>query len=307
MTSQSIFPLGSAPPFSRLPVFRVTLLRMVLGILITGNSSLASASVQYYRLFKSQSYQQTTNAPPSVPNLIWASVDVLSTSAADFTSAQVTTTSPLSPITLAPFAPSYAPPFFAFVRQQSYGTLSDLSTDFPNGTLYQYGVSGGTLGAQSGSLSTPATDRFASQVPYFNGTVFSQLQGMNSAAPFQFTWNGYVAAAGINAPFIYFAINRVSNGQLVFGTTGTNALTSVALPTNTLQPGTAYDVSLVYSSRIDTPNAGFSGATSEVGFDLRTDLIFTTASVPEPGTLALGIVGVAFLTFVAYVRRRRVP
>lgn len=52
-----------------------------------------------------------------------------------------------------------------------------------------------------------------------------------------------------------------------------------------LQPETTYLIALDYSARINVPNAGFNGATSTVGFDLRTDLFFTT--VPEPSSLAL--------------------
>ena len=124
-------------------------------------------------------------------------------------------------------------------------------------------------------------------MPYFTGTTFDQLQGMNPAAPFQFNSNGYAAPGGINSPLSFFGISRVSDGQLVFGALGTNTDTSLLLPANALEPETAYMASLVYSSRIATPNAGFNGATSEVAFDLRTDLQFTSGLVPEPSTSVL--------------------
>jgi hypothetical protein len=48
---------------------------------------------------------------------------------------------------------------------------------------------------------------------------------------------------------------------------------------------------LIYDNRIDTGQAGFGGAISEVGFDARTDISFNMAAVPEPSTFALLAIG----------------
>jgi hypothetical protein len=196
----------------------------------------------------------------------------------------------------------FSPTFFAF--SQSYSTLAALDADFLNSTTYQYTISGGSLGTQTASLTTPGGDLFASAVPYFTGNTYTALQTLNPAAPFTFTINGYTPAAGINNPLTFFGITRLSDGQLVFGASGDNTLSSVVVPANTFQANTLYDVDLVFSSRIDTPNAGFGTATSEVGYDLRTDLTFSTP-IPEPAALTLAAAGVAGLLGVGYCRRIR--
>lgn len=255
----------------------------------------AAAAIQYYRLFKVAWYQQTGNSQPTTPTNFSADVDIIFSNPGDFTSAQVTSASPSSPMTLGFLTPQFA------IYSTGYASSFARDTDFPNSTTYQYGISGGSLGTQTASLSTPSTNLFPSQVPYFTGTTFDQLQGMNPANPFQFNSNGYTAPGGINSPLSFFGISRVSDGQLVFGVSGTNTDTSLVLPANTLEPETAYTVGLVYSSRIATPNAGFSGATSEVAFDLRTDLAFTTGLVPEPATnLLLALGGLTLLAWKRY-------
>jgi len=240
----------------------------------------AQAEISFFRLFKTLSYEQTSNAQPSTLAIASGDATILYNDVNDFSTAQVNSTSPLSPMALTP----------SFTGAVSYGQLfatsGDLDTDFPDNTIYAFGISGGTLGTDAAALNTPATSIYASQVPYFNGTTYDQLQGMDPAAPFSFTFDGYAAPVGGNTPLIFFSITRDSDGAFIYGDSGANTLTSFLAPANTLEPNTAYTVSLIYSSRIDTPNAGFNGATAEVGYDLRTNLGFTTA-VPEPASVCL--------------------
>ena len=269
---------------------RATLLAFAVASL---NGSSLKADINFYRLFKTDAYQQTSNAQPTTPVFFTGNADIIFSNNSDFAAAQVTSASPLSPMTLSPSFPGF------FGYGQFYTPPSNLDTDFPNNTTYEYGISGGTLGTQTASLSTPAANIFASQVPFFNGTTFDQLQGMNTAGSFQFTLNGYATPVGSNVALTFLDIIRVSDGAVVYTDFGPNTQTSFVLPANTLQPGTAYIADLVYSSRIDTPNAGFNGATSEIGYDLRSDLNFSTA-VPEPASLVL-----ALFAAVALIAARR--
>lgn len=273
----------------------LTLAACVLALALL-NVSVVHADVDFYRLFKTDGYQQTSNAQPATLDFATGTVDILYSNDADFDTAQVTSASPLSPMTL-------SPSFSGIVDYgQFYATAPARDVDFPNNTTYEYGISGGTLGTQSASLTTPATDLFASQIPFFNGTTFDQLQGMDSASSFQFNYDGYDAPIGSTTPWSFFAIIRVSDGAVIYNDSGPNTQTAFVLPANTLQPGMDYIADLVYSSRVDALGAGFNGATSEVGFDLRTDLRFTTA-VPEPGTL--GLLGIGGFGLIAFGCRRR--
>jgi len=256
----------------------------------------AQAEISFFRLFKTQAYEQTSNAQPTTLAIASGEASILYNNVADFATAQVTSSSPLSPM---PLTPSGAG---TVSYSQFFATSGDLDTDFPDNTTYAFGISGGTLGTDAAALNTPVTNIYASQVPFFNGTTYDQLQGMDSTSPFSFTFDGYDAPVGGNTPLTFFSIIRDSDGAFIYGDSGPNTQTSFVVPANTLEPGTAYTVDLVYSSRIDTPNAGFNGATAEVGYDLRTDLGFSTA-VPEPASICL--LAMAGLGLVVCVRRRR--
>ncbi|HEY4312274.1 MAG TPA: PEP-CTERM sorting domain-containing protein [Pirellulales bacterium] len=244
----------------------------------------ARAQIDFYRFFKTDNYQQTSDAQPTVAESFVGNVDILFDDGLNLTPAQVSSTSPLSPMPLGLVAPGN------LRFSQLYASAAARDVDFPAGTSYDYQVTDGPVGPVDAVLNVPVKDLFAPQVPYFTGTTYDQLQGLNPTNDFTLPFNGYATPDGINTPLIFIGINRVSDGQSVYGNSGPSTSTSFTIPGNTLEPGTQYDVSLVYSARIDTARAGFGGATSEVGFDLHTDLIFTTA-VPEPATWLLAVMG----------------
>jgi hypothetical protein len=269
-------------------------------IAMTNCSSSVQAAVFSYGLSKVEDYQQTSNTQPATPTSLSGLLNVDFANATDLTAAHVTAASPLSPMTL-----SAAPGEYEFL--QSSPTLTALDTNFPASTVYQYSISGGTLGAKSASLTSPATDLFPSPVPFFNGSEFSQLQGMNSALPFDFTWNGFTPPVGVNSASILFSITNVSGDPgSSWSNSGTNTFTSDVLPGNSLLPGATYDVALTYVASIFTPNAGFGTAESDIGFFRRTDIVFTTARVPEPSSLALLLAGGAGLLVWLAKRRSRI-
>jgi hypothetical protein len=253
----------------------------------------AHAAVTYYRWFKVANYVQTSIVQPLASHY-YGDVDVIFDNPLDLTGGTVTSSSSFSPMHLNQSSPTLASYEMAFTF------LAGLDVNFPNSSSYSYNIFGGQLGNQSASLTPSPNDLFPAAVPFITGTGYEQLPGMNPAVPLPLTWSGFAPAAGINKPLIFFAITRVSDGQVQFQIQGDNTLTSALIPAHTLAPSTAYDLSLVYDNRIDTNRAGFGGATSEVAFDTRTDITFSTAAVSEPSTAALLVIGC-----VALVARRR--
>jgi len=255
----------------------------------------AHAAITFYSLFVSNGYEQTSNAQPTIPLSYSGDVSIDFNNAGDLTAANVTSPSPLSPMTLnlGTLTAGFG---------QTYASAAQRDTNFPPSAEYQFNISGGILGSQSASLSRPGTDAFAPDVPYFTGTTYDDLQGVDATTTIILPFTGYAAPLGVNDPLIFIGITRVSDGALVYGDSGPNTLTSFTVPVGTLQPNTDYDVNLVYSSRISIGQAGFGTATSQMAFDLRTDLFFTTG-VPEPSTIALA--ALASLAILSYRRRAK--
>src|SRR5262245_8007522 len=131
----------------------------------------AQADITSYNLFKNVTYQQTSNAQPTMPSGFFGGPAVIANNPADLTAAVVTYSGPLSPLNLM----NGGPGFFVFTK--SYATQAAMDTDFSGATTYQYTISGGLLGMQTASLTTPAIDLFAPQIPFV--TNYSQLQGLD--------------------------------------------------------------------------------------------------------------------------------
>jgi hypothetical protein len=272
------------------------LLGVVLGLAALLVGSPARADITFYNVFKDQSYVQTSDAQPTTPTGFQGTVNVDASSPSDLTGATVTSSSPLSPMTLTGSNGDYAYPVV-------FATKAAMDAAFPNGTTYTFTINGGTFGGQTGTLSTPATDQYAAAVPYFTNNTYTTLQGVNAASTINLTFNPYTSS--LNTPLTFIGITNVSTDQLVASVSGPNTLSSATFVANTLAPGTTYDLDIVYSNREVTAGPpGFGTSSAFYSYDLRTDLIFTTAtSVPEPSTLILGVVGLALLLGVNVVRR----
>lgn len=84
----------------------------------------------------------------------------------------------------------------------------------------------------------------------------------------------------------------------------------MTLPAGTLLPDTSYNANLIFSDRIDGPNASVTESNGNnvfvtKAFDLHNTAAFTTA-VPEPAPPALFGLGLLPLGLMAVRRRRSV-
>jgi hypothetical protein len=262
-------------------------LRLILAAAALLGESSARADIVFYDIFKNTAYTQSSNSQPTTPIEFFGSVGVTATNNSDLTGGNVTSSSPLSPMTLTGSNGNFA------FQSPGFSSKSTLDMDFPNGTTYTYNVTGGTFNGQSATLATPASDEYASTVPFFTGNTFNALQGVDPSTAINLTFNTYSTPSGVNTPLTFIGITQVSDGKLAFSTSGDNTLSSALVSPGTLLPNTKYDLDIVFSARNLTKNAGFTDATSFTAYDLRTDLIFTTgaAAVPEPSTITMiGIV-----------------
>ncbi|WP_435018387.1 hypothetical protein TA3x_000359 [Tundrisphaera sp. TA3] len=259
----------------------------------------ARASITVYNLFKTIDYRQTSIAQPTTPVRYYGAAAVDFNNPGDLTGALVSSSSPNSPFTL-----NLTGPGSAYYGTPAYATKAELDRVIPNGTAYTYRLNGGTFNGQAATLSTPASDSYTSTVPFFTGNTYAALQNVDASRSILLTFNPFTAPAGTTNASTFLKITRVADGVPVYDMSGPSSLSSASVGANTLAAGTQYNLSIVYSSRISTPGAGFGGATSLISYDLRTELTFTTAAaVPEPASIVSAAIGAVCV--LGYRSRRR--
>ncbi len=262
-------------------------------------SGTARADVTFYDVFLNNEYLQISNAQPSTAAGFFATATLSYSTAGDVANAQVATGGTPSPDTLT------STPGNNFNYEASFATLAGMNTAFPLGNPYTFQISGGTLGTQSALLNTPAT-ALDSAIPFLTGSSYSNLQGLNPTSADTIGINGFsFKLVGATDSVVFLTVTRQSDNAVVFQQSFLAAsTTSVLLAANTLAANTAYNVDLDYSSRVSTADAGFGTGTSILAFEQRTEVSFTTGSVPEPSSLALTLMGAAMGLAVMVQRRR---
>lgn len=261
-------------------------LRFALPILLA--VSPLHAGLTAVDFFKNIEYFQTTGAAPNTPGGFFVSLREFMATASDFNSASVTYPGPGSPQSL-----TQSGTVFAF-QTGFLASQAAMDAEYPFG-IYTFVADNSSIPtSQSTSISYTA-DAYTAGIPAFTAATFAALQGMDPTAAFTFHFNGFTPNGVANDAATFLTI---------FGTPFFNSLadttTSAVLPANTLAPNTAYTMELDFSDRISDSN---SGVPTTMGFDVRTDVTFTTGSaVPEPGSLTLGALGVAALAFAIQKR-----
>jgi hypothetical protein len=142
------------------------------------------------------------------------------------------------------------------------------------------------------------TDAYAN-IPAFTAATIAALQaGVNAGAPITLNFNANTPSANASLGITFLNIFGSS-----FSNSYPTSTTSATIPAGALTPGMTYTAELDFSDRITGSNAGVP---TTIGFDVRTDVTFTTLT-PEPGSLGLGALGVIALVFELRRRIRNRP
>ncbi|MBV9008306.1 MAG: hypothetical protein JO354_03940 [Verrucomicrobia bacterium] len=241
-------------------------------------------------LYHTNVLSQTADGSAGVSyNYSYAGLDLFSQTANEYTTVQTFYPGAGSPVTLANDDPNDAT---HYEYSASFTSQNAMNTAFPTGT-YSYAANGG--GPSATTMINYANDAYPATQPYLAGTTYSSLQGMNSAASFTFQLSPFTKDASATSAYIFLNIFNSLTGNVVFSANFLSpSTTSVSMPANTLQPGTAYVFDLDYSDRVlvSSPGADYDAT---LGFDIRTDGNFTTA-IPEPAVSLFVLAGIgAFL------------
>jgi hypothetical protein len=271
-----------------------------LAIWAAAGASDARADISFVDMFRSEFLTQTSDGNSLTTQGFRFDSHLFSTGANDFSTVQLTVPGSATPLNMSQTNPTT----FAF-GSSLFATQALLDAAFPTGT-YQFNASGA-----SGSTSTNfmyTTDAYPQSLPFLTGTTFSQLQGVNPAAPFTFQFSPFIVNPGATTSFLFLTVfDRTTNTLAFDGGFLPSTTTSLVLPANTLVPGHDYTYELIFSDRVDIPKGPNAVFDTQFGFDLRTSGSFATATVPEPSSLLLLVqagVGAGCLT-LGRLRSRR--
>ncbi len=269
--------------------------------LLTLLSTSARADLTNFDAFGNMEYTQTANntAPSGTPSDFFGSRLFYNTPG-DITSA-TGNSGAVTGLTYVPQAGSN----FA-IAQTGYITPAQLDTYLIPGTQLQFNVTGGNLANMSGDSPNYGSPLFTSAVPYVTGNSYNLLQGLNAAQGALVTINGFTAVTGANESDIFIVITNTSTNAVAYSTSffDSPSTTSFSVAPGQLDAGTSYNLEVDYSSRLNTMGyfGGVGGVPFTFGYDVRTEIGFTTAAaaVPEPASIVL----IAISTVGSIVSRR---
>ena len=234
------------------------------------------ADVDEYEILKIQEYEQTANnVQPTTPTEFFFEVDISTTASGDFAAVNLGG-APASPVALFNDALSWK-------LFDQYMSKTALDNAYPNANSYTLDTSGGNLvDPFSEPITFGATDNYSTVVPFFTGSTYNDLQGADSNAAINLTWN-LPSSGGTQVKSVEVSIDEVPFNLLYFEEL-TVSETSTMIPASTLSPNTDYIVFLVWSSDVvDTRNDFLTGEGISA-FALETRIEFTTADVQIGGT-----------------------
>jgi hypothetical protein len=234
-------------------------------------ASTAQAQVVFYDLFFSQFYQQQSPLIPTTPYAIQASVRIFTSDANDTNNAFVVRPDSAIEI-LEPDSTNTV--FFTY---PFYATEAEMLAAFPAGT-YQYNISGGNLGDQSGTIDRDETPFFSEEIPAFTPSTYEMLQSpVDTASSLTIEFNPWIppAAAEVGqSALLVYSFDSSFSAITYFDPTQT----SLSYDPDFLPPGEDMAFALYYTARQQVSSAGFLGATSLEAYDRATVLTFTTLS-----------------------------
>lgn len=288
-----------APVLARIPA------ALFLFAMIAMSSVPADANVFEWVLFKDHNYIQTANnVRPTTIDLFDYEL-VLQTDPGDF--ATVNLLGPGVNIPLTEIDPG------EWEEVAFFGTQAALDAAMPSApTVYSISTSGGTLGSLSENV-TMGPDRYPTLAPYVSGNSFNDLSSFDVSQDIIIDFGQPDPGDSQVTAFSFYIVDEINDIDLFtyqeFGTGPYSG--SFLLPGGTLDPLTTYTAEMEFSTALQDSVDGFGPVSNfpiaETNFAALTLFEFETAAsaVPEPSTVALGLIGGVALCGLAIRRRKR--
>jgi len=172
-------------------------------------------------------------------------------------------------------------PYYYDFGSPYYADKPSFDADYPGGEydffVDRTDVVDQTTFTDTGSLIIPDQDFYATNEAGFTTNCWLAMQNIDPSQDFELDWNSFVPLPVTTSAYTFVDVYSQSDGSEPFAADFLSpSISTTNIPANTLQYGTTYRINDIFSSRIDTPDAGFGGALGTVGLDKQTYTYFTT-------------------------------
>ena len=195
-----------------------------------------------------------------------------------------------------------------------FGTQAAIDVALPSApTSYTISTSGGALGSLSETVVL-GPDRYPTLAPYLSGNSFNDLSSFDVSQDLVIDFGQPDAGDSQVTAFSFFIVDEITDTDLfIYQEFGPGPyLGSFVIPGGTMDPLTAYTAEMEFSTAANDPVDGFGPVSnspiSETNFAALTLFEFETgagSAVPEPSTIALGLISGVALCGLALRRRKR--
>jgi len=259
----------------------------LLGLLVICASP-AMAQVTNFAAFKVTVYHQTNSAAPTAPDFpnayyFGAQVNLYEFDyyqSADLYWNEAPSTSPAADATM-----TLTTPYFLYYGSDYYSSKAAFDADFGDGDYEIDATLFDSPSYDSGYLTIPSPELYSTNIAAYTPDSWTQMQSVNPNHDLSLNLNSFDVLPGADEALTFVNVFNPTTGNSAYATNGTSLLlTNVFIPAGSLQYGVTYRVDTFFSSRINTPNAGFNNALGTMGFDNLTYTEITT--IPPPLTIA---------------------
>ncbi|MGK0464214.1 MAG: hypothetical protein ACJAT5_000625 [Lentimonas sp.] len=163
-----------------------------------------------------------------------------------------------------------------WLLEKEYADKAALDAEFPSNSNYTITLSGGTLGTLAQTV-TPGAEVYPN-IPYFTGTVFSDLSSVDAASSFDFTWGSSGTSTAI-----FIEIYQPDANEDIVDVELANTATSYAFPADTFPAEAIFEGDLFFSNALSVSGSGGFGTNGLVGHARSLQFTITTQTeVPGP-------------------------
>jgi hypothetical protein len=234
----------------------------------------ACAQVTNFSIFKVTVYHQSSPTPPTVPdfpNAYYYGTQLGSEDASDYVDVYQVT-----PIDNTNDMEETAYNYFSF-NSPYFDTKTNFDATYPPGE-YDFYIDH-TDYTDTGALIVPDEDLYSTNVEAFTTNCWLAMQAVDPSKTFALAFNSFTPSPDTTTAYTFLDLYDQNGNSPFYAGYLTPSTTTTNIPANTLSYGEVYQVDTYFSSRQDTPDAGFDGALGTVGFD---NLTYTTLATIPP-------------------------